>query len=209
MADNHIQFSGKVGGARAVYEGHLYILTGGCMFKLNQLPLYPAGILPAGTPVYCDEETRTFDIHYAFELAEAASTKNVKIKKGFEGSRIQVGMELIPAQADLDTAASASYKVTAVDTANEAYDVVTLSAALTANAGSVLWEANSEKKIKVKPNALTDRDKVRYAETFMVDGAAAFGSDGAVLERRVPPITDAVKKYMREQNCFFRWSNHK
>lgn len=208
MADNHIAFSGKVGGARAIYEGHPHILVGGCMFKLNQLPLYPAGILPAGTPIYVDEVARTFDIHYAFELAEAASTKTVKVKKGFEGSRIQVGMELIPAQADVETAASASYKVTAVDTTNEAYDVVTLSTALTANAGSVLWEANAEKKIKVKPNALTDRDKVKYAETKMVDGAAVFACDGAVLENRIPPVSPAVKAYMRANDCFIRWSNH-
>lgn len=211
MADNHIEFSGSVGGARAVYEGHLHILVGGCMFKLNQLPLYPAGILPAGTPVYCDEEARTFDIHYAFAVAEAAtSSTSLKVAKGLEGSRIKVGMHLIPAQNDVATAADATFEVTAVDTSNAAYDTVTLGSAITAAAGDVLWEADSTtKKIKVLPNALTDRDKVRYADTFMVDGAAAFGSDGAVLERRIPPISPAVKAYMRSQDCFFRFSNHK
>ena len=209
MADNHITFSGKVGGARAVFEDHVKVLVGGCMFKLNQLPLYPAGILPAGTPIYVDEEARTFDVHYAFALYESATTKNIKIAKGLEGSRIQAGMKLIVAQADVETAAETSYTVSSVDTSNEAYDLVVLNAALTADAGSVLWEAGNDKKIKVKPNALTDRDKVRYAETFMVDGAAVFGCDGAVLERRIPPVSDAVKKYMREHDCFFRWSNHK
>lgn len=210
-ADNHIQFSGKVGGARAVYEGHLMILVGGCMFKKDQMPLYPAGVLPAGTPVYCDEVARTFDIHYAFSVAEAATASTtLKVAKGFEGSRIKVGMHLIPAQSDVATAADATFAVTAVDTSNEAYDIVTLGSAITAAVGAVLWEADSTtKKIKVLPNALTDRDKVRYAETYMVDGAAAFGCDGAVLERRIPPISDAVKAYMRSQDCFFRFSNHK
>lgn len=209
-ADNHLSFSGKVGGAREVFEGHPWVLVGGCMFKLKQLPLYPNGILPAGTPIYVDEQARTFDVHYAFSVYESASAATeIKIAKGLEGSRVQEDMFLMAAQTNIDTAAGAAPKVVAVDRTNEAYDIVTLDAALTVTAGAVLWEANDQKKIKVKPNALTSRDKVRYADTYMVDGDAIFGADGAVLERRIPPISPAVKKYMRENECFFRWSNHK
>lgn len=209
-ADNHFQFSGKVGGAYTVFEGQPWQLTGGGYFNLNDLPMYPNGCLPAATPIYFDEETRKVQIHYAFKVAEAVSNKKtVKIAKGYWGSTIKEGMTLMVAQADVNTAADATYRVDTVDRNNEEYDLVTLSAAITAAEGAVLWEANEDKKIKVVPNALTDRDKVHHAEDFMVDCNPVFGSTGAVLIRRIAPITDAIIKALRENQCYFRFDKHK
>ncbi len=211
-ADNHFTFSGKIGGAYTVFEGQPWQLTGGAYFDLEQLPLYPNGCLPAATPIYFDEETRKVQIHYAFKVAEQVSNKKaVKIAKGYWGSTIKEGMVLAEAQADVATAATAAYTVDSVDRSNAEYDVVTFDKAVTAAADTILWEVKSatEMTVKVVPNALTDRDKVRHAEDFMVDCNPVFGSTGAVLIRRIAPIAPAVIKALRENQCYFRFDKHK
>lgn len=221
-ANQYIEFSDKVGGARVVFEGHPYALVGGYNFDLNTLPNYP-NVLPAGTPVYCDEEARTITPHYAFAMYEAVTaeagskatdTVNIKVAKDGQGSRVKVGMALMEAPATITTTGKA-FAVSAVDTSNANYDVVTIVAgtsAISFGADAVLVEAaeaGTGKKVKVVPNALLDRDIVKDANAKLVNATGIWSNDRPVLENRIPPIAKAVKAALLENGCYFRFSTRK
>lgn len=213
--NNHVQFKGKVGGTRVVFEDQVYRLTGGFLFMTSQLPNQNVGCLPAGTPVHADENLRILDIHYAFAVAEnaAADATEIKLVKGFEGSRVQEGMLLMVAQKSVDTKAAKAVEVKGVDRSNPEYDVVTVTEALGSalKGGDVMWEAKADGEkfvIKVVPNALNQYDCWKDPNTTCVDGSAVFGSNGCVLENRIPPISPAVRAALKDADCFFRFSTH-
>lgn len=210
-ANNTIAFSDKIGGARQVFEGKIYPLVGGANFNLDRLPDYP-NALPAGTPINFNEETRKIDIHYAFEVFEAANASTtLKVVKSLEGSRIKKGMVLMLAPATAD-ATGQSYKVTAIDTTNAGYDVLTLGEAITVDKGAIVVEADevsATAKMKVVPNSLVDRDIVKQPHASFVNGVGVFKSDAPVLVRRIPPMCKAVKDALREAGCSFFWSVRK
>lgn len=210
-ANNTIAFSDKIGGARQVFEGKIYPLVGGANFDLDRLPDYP-NALPAGTPIMFNEETRKIDIHYAFEVCEAANASTtLKVVKGLEGSRVKKDMVLMLAPATAETTGQ-SYKVTAIDTTNAGYDVLTLAEAITAEKGAVVVEADAVSataKMKVVPNSLVDRDIVKQPYATFVNGTGVFKSDAPVLVRRIPPVCGAVKAALREAGCSFFWSVRK
>lgn len=211
-AQNQIAFSEKIGGARQVFEGKVYPLVGGATFNLAELPDYP-NVLPAATPINFNEETRKISVHYAFEVAEAASTASVKVAKGIEGTRVKEGMLLMVAPATAETTGQ-SYLVTAVDASNPSYDMLTLGGTLTADKGTILVEANGGEasataKMKVIPNCLTDRDVVKDPKAISVNGTGVFKSDAPVLTRRTAPICGAVKVALRDAGCSFYWSVRK
>lgn len=214
IADQLIEFSNKVGGARNVYEGHVSLLVGGFLFDKSELPT-DGNVLPAGTPIYADEESRTIMIHYAFKVTGAGTSTGFKVVKGFEGTRVKVGMFLMVAPTT-ESGTGQSYKVTAVDSSNEEYDVVTTSATATAvTDGAVLVEASSlsaTASIKCLPNALTDRDKRLDSNATQINGDAVWACDRPILERRIPPIADCIKAHLLSNYaapCFFRFSNRK
>lgn len=212
VADQILEYSDKVGGARNVYEGHINLLIGGFMFDKSELPEYPY-VLPAGTPILADEQARTIKIHYAFAVSEAVSSgTKVKVAKGPEGSRVKTGMFLMKAPDTLD-ASGTGIKVNAVVTTNDGYDEITLASALGILAvGDILVEATASgdaAKIKCIPNSLTDRDKRLSPYAKSINGDAVWASDRPILERRIPPIVPVIKKALREADCFFRFSNRK
>lgn len=203
----------KFGGSIKVFEGHTNVLTGGFEFILDELP-DKGNVLPIATPVYADEETRVIRPTYTFALAEAAEETAVeyKIKKGPEGSRIKVGTILMVAPASVSDKGT-GVKVSAVDTTNAAYDVITVSATLgVKEVGAVLIEADqegAEATVKVVPNALLDRDVRKLPDATQVNATAVFFSDMPVLERRIPPIPDCLKKALLESGCYLRFSKRK
>lgn len=212
VADQIMEFSDKVGGARNVYEGHPLLLIGGFMFDKKELPNYPY-VLPAGTPILVDEQARSIKIHYAFEVYEAiTSGKVVKVTKGFEGSRIKEGMTLMSAPDTIDGTGQ-GYTVASVDVSNNDYDSVTLNASPgSLSKGAILVEstdATASAKIKVIPNSLTDRDKRLAPDAKSINGDAVWACDRPILERRIPPIAPVIKQAMKDADCFFRWSNRK
>lgn len=213
-ANNNIRWRDKVGGSRTVFEGNIRTRVGGCEIAISELPDYP-NVLPAGSPIYQDEIKRTTQVHYEFELKEAASTTSVKVVKGPEGTRIKKGMALIVEQNTMDTGASAKYTVAEVDSSNADYDVVTLDTALTANAGTILWEANpqatgSKYYVKVKPNGLTNVDLVAVPGTYSVKCASVYFSEYPIILRRIPALCKVTRKYMQnEEFCTFNWALHK
>lgn len=192
--NQRIQFSGKVGGYRRVFEGQPKILVGGFDWDLKDLPT-PGNVLPAGTPVFVDEEKRTIKPLYGFKVVEDATDTKLKVEKLFAGTRAKVGMTI------------GSDTVTAIDSTNEGYDILTMSAAQTAQKDSVVFGTVDGTDIKEKVNALTPYDICLDTDAVAADGDAAWNcTDKPVLVRRMPPVTEEVLDNINKNGCFFRWS---
>lgn len=218
--NNYTNFSKNIGGIRKAYEGHNlpWMLYGGFKFpSLDVLPA-PGNVLPAFTPVKVDEVARTITPLYIFEVKSVDAANNkVSVLKDVEGTRAKVGMPLILVGANLSTAATNVATVTAIDSSNEGYDVLTLSAS-PATSGTAWWSAGdflaeadstSSKKVKVIPNALTPYDTCVDEDAFMLDGDAVWGADSPILERRIVPIPASIKAALKSADCVFRFSNRK
>lgn len=209
--NQRVQFSGKIGGFRKVFEGQVKLLVGGFNYDIKDLPT-PGNVLPAGTPVYCDEVARTIVPLITFRV-KAVEGKDIHVEKFNEGTRAKVGQTLIVVPEDLTKAAAAdaAAQIKSIDNSNATYDILTVDAIPEGvEEGAVICIANDEYKAKCVPNALTAYDTVLSNEAVAADGDGAWNClDFPVLERRMPPITDSIKKALADAGCFFRWSNRK
>ena len=220
MLENQIiSLSQKFGGSRTVLTGALHsAVSGGFDIDKSLFPDAEYGIIPAGTPGKCDELDRTAEIHYAFEVFEAAlaTDTTIKIAKGYEGSRIQKGMALMLAPTTA-TATGKAVEVEEIDRSNAGYDEITIEAlGVALPAGSILIEADgagTAAKIKVLPNGITMFDYMKHPGAIQIYCDFMFNMpDGVILTRRIPPIAPCIKAYMADANggnCFFRYSTSK
>lgn len=207
--NQNVQFDGRIGGYRRVFEGQVKLLVGGFNFDLKDLPA-PGNVLPAATPVYCDEAARTIVPLRTFKVVKIEGTE-VHVEKFFAGTRVKVGESLIAVPSDLTTAAAAAMTVSEIDNSNAGYDILTVDAVPEGIAvNSVICIAGADKKVRCIPNALTPYDICLDEKAVACDGEGAWNClDFPVLERRMPPITDSIKKALADAGCFFRWSNRK
>ena len=201
-----VKASGKIGGTLVVFEGHPQLMVGGFNFNLADLP-EPGVVLPCGTPVYCDEQARSITPVITAKVKSIDST-NKKITfedNGFGAVPFKAGDKLA-IFTNFSTAAETTAVVTAVDG-----NVVTLAANLTGGAaGQILVQVDATtSKPKATPNALTPYDIVRDENAIAVDGDGMIGNDRPILERRMPPVNDAVKQALKAAGCNFYWSNRK
>jgi len=214
--NNYVKFSQKFGGVRKCYEGKPEIAVGG--FKCD-IALMPQGgaAMAAGTPVFYDEQARTLVPLYTFKvLAVDIDDKTIQVEKFETGSVAKVGMKLIVVGNDLTQAAANILTVEAVDTDAADYDILTVDAIASGSdayvtVGDVLAEAVSgtTAKVKVVPNGLTYCDNVLDPEAYAIDIDPVYFCIRPVLERRMPPITESLKKALRENGCYFNFSNRK
>lgn len=200
-----VKASSKFGGSLVVFEGKPELLVGGFNFNLDDLPA-PGDVLPCGTPVNCDEETRVITPVITGKVNSVDSTKVVVDDKGFGNTAFKVGSTVAKLGSDL-TQAATYYATVASKDGNE----LTLSGAITGLvANDILVEVDATtKKVKAIPNALTPYDIVRDANAISVDGDGAYKNDRPVLERRMPAINDAIKTALANAGCQFKWSNRK
>ncbi len=207
--NQQVQFDGRIGGYRRVFEGQVKLLVGGFRYDLKDLPL-PGNVLPAGTPVYCDEEARTIVPLRTFKVVAVDGNK-VHVEKFFAGTRGKVGESLIIVPDDFANAAKAAMAVSEIDNSNSGYDILTVDEVPTGvGVGSILCIGNEDKTARCVPNTITPYDTCISKEAVAVDGDGAWNCmDFPVLERRMPPITDSIKKALADAGCFFRWSNRK
>jgi len=204
-----VKFSKKWGGVRKCYEGKPEIATGGFKVDINTMPANP-NVLPAGTPVYYDEQARTIAIMYTFKVLEVDSANSkVKVEKFETGSVAKVGMKLIVVGADLTQAAANVATVSAVDSSNAGYDILTVNATTGITADAVLAEAGSDDKVKVVPNGLTYCDNVLDPDSAAMDIDPIYFCIRPVLERRMPALTASIKKALIDNGCYFKFSNRK
>lgn len=195
--DQGIQFSKKFGGVRKVFEAKPWLLVGGFKFNLADLPT-PGQVLPAGAPVYCDEEARTIVPIYTIKV------------KSIEGAVVTVAKDSwgVPLKANM--VLSTGETVSKVENGNGVY-TVTLSAAPTgAKEGSILTiYPESVGKDGVKANALLPYDVCLDPAAKWANGEGAWMCEYPVLIRRTFPMTDDIKKQLRDAGCGFYFSNRK
>lgn len=208
--NNYVKFSAKWGGVRKCYEGKPILAVGGFSVDTDLMPANP-NALPAGTPVYADEQARTIVPLYTFTVEEVDSENTaIKVTKFETGSVAKVGMKLIVVGSDLTTAATNMATVSAVDSSNADYDILTVDAVTGISEGDVLAEAGSDKKVKVTPNGLTYCDNVLDTDAYAMDIDYVWNCmEKPVLERRMPPLTASLKAALLANGCFFRFSNRK
>jgi len=209
--NNYVKFSKNIGGVRKAYEGHNlpWMYYGG--FKFPSLDVLPASgnVLPAFTPVKVDEEARTIVPMYAFSVKAVDSTKHtITVNKDVEGTRAKVGMKLMALGNSLATAAQTVATISAIDSSESDVDLLTVDNVV-GSAGAIIVEAGSDSKIKVIPNGLTPYDTCVDEDAYALDGDAVWGADAPILERRIVPIPDLVKKALKDADCVFKFSNRK
>jgi len=226
-----IKWSKTYGGARNVFTGSASGVTSGQYFvDLDTLPDGDYGCIPAGTPILIDDAARKIAIHYAFELyAEQATgtqaTFEAKIKKGPEGSRIQVGMILGEAPdtlAGLSDPTTKVYTVSTIDRTNALYDTVTVSNPNSGGGGtsktlakgtvfiemSEVGESTGNYYATVLPNGFTFYDVSKHDNAILMYGVDGLfcQHDGVLLTNRIPPIADSIRDYMRSKDVYVRYS---
>ena len=214
--NNYVKFKKSFGGVRKCYEGKPEIAVGGFTCDLKNMPANGSA-MAAGTPVLYDEQARSLVPLYTFLVLEVdATTSKVKVAKFETGSVAKVGMKLIVVGDDLSQAASNLSTVTAVDDSAANYDILTMDSVASGSSpfiaeGDVLAEAVSSevKKVKVVPNGLTYCDNVLDPDAYAIDIDAVYFCVRPVLERRMPPLTASLKKALRDNGCYFNFSNRK
>lgn len=209
--NNYIKFSKNFGGVRKCYEGKPEIAVGGFMCEPELMPVYP-NVMAAGTLVKYDETkgVRSIVPIYTFRVKSVdATAKTITVEKFETGTIAKVGMKLIVVGDNLATAATNVATVSAIDSRADDVDVLTVDAVTGFAAGNVIAEAGEDSKIKAIPNGLTYCDNVLDPDAYAIDIDPIYFSIRPVLERRMPPLTDSLKKALRENGCYFNFSPRK
>lgn len=196
---------GKFGGALVVFEGHPQLLVGGFNYNLDDLPA-PGDVLPCGTPVYCDEQTREIIPIITAKVNSVNGTKVTLADIGFGNTAFKVGATIGVLPETLTDKVSNTATITAIDGVN-----ITLSAAITGlKAGDILVNLDPTGKIiRHIPNAITPYDVVRSEDAISVDGDGMIGNDRPLLERRMPPYNAALKAAVQANGHKLTFSNRK
>lgn len=219
--NNYIKFSKNFGGVRKCYEGKPTIAVGGFSCDPELMPAYP-NVMAAGTLVYADEQARTIVPLYTFKVKSVDSTNSkITIEKYETGTIAKVGMKLIAVGDNLTQSATNVYTVSAIDSSADDVDVLTVDAVTGVTEGAVLAEcvttttgegndAVTTNLVKVIPNGLTYCDNVLDPDAYAIDIDYVWNCmEKPVLERRMPPLTASLKKALRDNECYFRFSNRK
>lgn len=219
--NNYIKFSKNFGGVRKCYEGKPTIAVGGFMCDPELMPAYP-NVMAAGTLVYADEQARTIVPLYTFKVKKVDSANSkITVEKFETGTTAKVGMKLIVVGDDLTQSATNVYTVSAIDSSDSDVDVLTVDAVTGVTEGAVLAEcettttgegkdAVTTNLVKVIPNGLTYCDNVLDPDAYAIDIDYIWNCmEKPVLERRMPPLTASLKKALRDNECYFRFSNRK
>lgn len=208
--NNYIKLSKNFGGVRKCYEGKPSIAVGGFMCDPALMPTYP-NAMAAGTLVYADESARTIVPIYTFKVKSVDNNKKTVTVEKFEtGTIAKVGMKLIVVGNDLSDAATNVATVSAIDSSAEDVDVLSVDAVTGISEDAVLAEAGSDNKIKAVPNGLTYCDNAIDPDAYAIDIDYIWNCmEKPVLERRMPPLTASLKKALRDNECYFRFSNRK
>ena len=210
--NNYIKFSKNFGGVRKCYEGKPTIAVGGFMCEPTLMPAYP-NVMAAGTLVFADETAgvRSIVPIYTFMVKSVdATAKTITVEKFETGTIAKVGMKLIVVGENLATAATNVATVSAIDSSAGDVDVLTVDAVTGFAAGNVIAEAGEASKIKAIPNGLTYCDNVLDPDAYAIDIDYIWNCmEKPVLERRMPPLTASLKKALRDNECYFRFSNRK
>ena len=181
------------------------ISTGGIPVWIDIKQLYPGGftlvttglntanLVVAGTPLLVSETARTATV-VKTAILQADAADNATTYRVLKGHHFAVGDYLA------QVVGGKAYAITAIDTSNAAYDVLTvgttLGVALTATDGIVLFQSSATgaaaAALTATPNALLQSDCA--VESFTGVNAVM---QGLVYERRTPGLLAAFKTALK------------
>jgi hypothetical protein len=168
-----------------VWQKVLEVAQGG--FILDNSVLTDGDTVKAGTPIGINESTRKAKVVKTAQLHANAlnSDTDYQVEKGHH---FKVGDKVGK------TEGGAAYAITAIDTSNADYDVITVGTTLgvALTAGDVLFESSasggSAAAVAVTPNGLL------YDDVDVADGASlSVVLRGTVYDRRIPAAGSVVK----------------
>lgn len=201
----------ELGGARHIFSDvtDLRIYLIGAYLTPDRLPDFPTKV-PAGTLGKVPRDGYEGDVLYTFRVLEAVTAgTSIKVEKIMGHSVAKVGMNVMKAPETIDVTGT-GVTITAIDKSNKAFDLLTVSAAITMAAGDILVEASAAgdaATYRIIPNGLTTYDLEKMPGAEQVNFNVAYAQfRGEVFELRTPPIPDAIKKAMKEDintPCYF------
>lgn len=167
----------------------VYRLSGG--FNLEDSDVENGRVIPSLAPLSIDFKTRKAKISKSVKAVENISDTTLKIAKG---SFVKVGMHL--------GTGSAGATISQIDTSNEMYDALTLSATISGvKQGDVLFEATAAEGQEVKNPA----NFLNYARVKKQDGTTltAIGQAFEIQTQKLyVPISDKDKETLGARFMF-------
>jgi hypothetical protein len=138
-------------------------------------------VIPAGTPIGFDESTRTAKVA-KIAVAQANAANDATELKVLKGHQLIVGMSV-------KSGSSASKAITAIDTTNADYDLVTVTAtlAVAVTAGDAIYVSDA---------GYTNLKGLLYEDAIIDSNGIASISvvlRGTVYARRIVPVPTTVK----------------
>lgn len=171
-----------------IFQTILETAQGG--FTLDATGLTAGSVIPAGTPIGYDESTRKAVVLKTATL-QANATNSATTYNVLKGHQFKVGDNVAAATG------SKAYAITAIDTANAGYDVLTLGTTLgtALNAGVALFQSAttgaSNSSLFTAPKGLL------FEDTKVVPNQdLAVLVRGTVYARRIPAVSAEIKAAM-------------
>ncbi|RQO79140.1 hypothetical protein DBR40_05315 [Pedobacter sp. KBW01] len=171
-------------GSIPVFQGYgkdISLAQGG--FGLDITGLRIGAIIPAGTPMICDESTRLAKPFVTAKLTAAATNTDVAYKVT-KNSLFAIGDNFSAVKG------AKAYPITAIDTSNAGYDLVTVGTTLGAvlAEGTLVFESTAT---GATASALPGLGGVLYSDSIIEAGeSVSVAIKATVYARRVPYTAD-------------------
>lgn len=180
-------------------DDDIQLVQGGFLLVDPVLPLDATGapaVIPAGTPVVYDEVARTASVLSTGKLNTVAGGSDVAYKVN-KGHTFKVGQNF-----STGATGGKAYPITAIDTSNSAYDLITVGTSIGAAAvGDTLYASTATGGTA---SALPAINGLLYADTFAGPGVdISVVAVGTIYARRVPysaAIAAALPKIIYSQS---------
>lgn len=177
----------------------IQLVQGG--FLLAATGLADGSVIPAGTPVVFSESARTATIMDT-AVAQADAASDATAYRVNKGSTLKVGDYLAKGAAG-----GAAYAITAIDTSNADYDVITVGTTIGAvTAGDTLYASSAT---GATSSAYPAINGVLYADTYSGSGEdVSVAIRGTLYARRVPYSTQ-IAAALKTNGAYIIYSQSK
>lgn len=195
----------SIGGSRPIANGHNWLLRqSGFNIDVKYLP--NDGYIPAGTPLVCDEATRSAKpLKIAKVTAVSTTEVSIALQTPFISAPFIVGESVMKLGANL-TATGTPATISKIENTTDATKI-TLSAEISGLAADDYIVLAEENKPVGVPNAIAPYDIVKESPDAVYKFTpAAIGFAGEIFLRRIPAMPDVVKKALADSGCNFHWS---
>lgn len=175
-----------VNSGTVIFQNVFELAQGG--FTLNDSAFAAGVTVPAGTPIGFDESTRIAKVA-KMAVAYAAATNTATTYQVKKGHNLKVG-------SSIKTGSTAAQTVTAIDSSNTSYDVITVGTtlgAVVAVGAAIFIDDAGYQNVKglLYSDVLIDANGVASVAVVL---------RGTVYDRRISPVAATVKALMPQIN---------